>query len=294
MSTQPPRSDRTPRRRDPTWAFFAVAGLIYALAAVRGGCERQDPNSDPADVAARERLIVVDGDVRRALEAGLEAQLGRAPEGAERESALRHWIDQEILVREALAIGLERDDPVVRARLAERMAFVVGAGAEPDAVPDEATLRALYEASEGDLVVPGAMTVEQLFFGADEAATDARRAALDDLRGAEPVPPEALAGVVPPPGGPVLRNRRLGRLVETHGPAFAEAVASAPLDVWVEATSSFGLHLVRVRERRPDRALELEEVRDRLVARWQRERAARATERALDALRRRYVVEERP
>jgi peptidyl-prolyl cis-trans isomerase C len=291
MSTPAASSPAPSRRRDPLWGFFAVAALIYAITVASGGAEDFPDESEGAP-AGPSGTIVVDEAVRAAIDAGLVAQLGRAPTEAERASALRHWVDQEVLVREALLLGLERADPVVRARLAERMAFVAGAtSGEPDA-PSEADLRALYEASLAEYVVPGALTVEQLYFGAGADAAERRQRAQRALEAG--ASPDDIEGTLPPPGGPTLRGRRTERLAETHGPELAAAAAAAPEGAWVATPSAHGEHLVRVVSRRAERTLAFEEVRDRLAARWQRERTALATERALRELRGRYVVEGLP
>src|SRR5919201_631794 len=100
-------------RREPLAQFALAGGLLFALSPVR---------SNPF---ARERIIV-SADTVRQLVADRELLLGRPMSPDERRALVGGYIDDEILVREAYARGLDREDGAVRRRLLEVMRFVIG------------------------------------------------------------------------------------------------------------------------------------------------------------------------
>lgn len=261
--------------------FLLIGAAVLIVDRLAAG-----PDADDARIA-------VTPDVIETLRATRADGLGRAPTDAELAAAVDDWIADEVLVREARARGLDRHDPVIRTRLAQRMAELFDARAVPRE-PTDAELQALMAAHAEDYRLPTRLTVRQVFVRGPEGEPDARaaaRARIDALRveaegGAEPA---ALIGD-PPPGGPLLRGRRPARLVEQFGAAFVEGLDAAPLDRWLVRPSAEGWHLVRVERRQPGRALTFADARDRLRARWLRERAAAETDAAVEALRGRYEV----
>lgn len=222
--------------------------------------------------------------------------LGRAATKDELAAAVERWIRDEMLVREARSRGLDIADPVIRGRLAIKMAELFDAREVPD-TPDDAELRALYEAHLSDYRVAARLTVRQLFVTGpreDRAAHDAARARAVELRSRAEAGLELdalTAEADTPPGGPVLRGRRPARLVELYGAAFAEGLDAVALDTWHLRPSPMGWHIVRVERRQPGRQLTFQEAHNRVRARWQRERLALARDTATDALRATYTVE---
>jgi hypothetical protein len=89
--------------------------------------------------------IVVDQPVVRSLEAAFEAVWKRPPTASERQGLINDHIAEEVLYREAQKLGLDQDDVVIRRRMRQKMQFLLE-GSLALAPPDEATLRAFYEA----------------------------------------------------------------------------------------------------------------------------------------------------
>lgn len=266
-----------PLLRDPL-THFVILGLcafvVYgALSSISG--------SDPAIVVSRT-------DVDR-MRAAWAEQWGREPTTTELKARIDAWVQEEILYREALALGLDRDDTIVRRRLAQKMEFLASDSGAP-AAPDPVALGAFLEANRADFQEPGRVSFEQVYLSPDRRgesiAPDARRllAALRD--GAAP---EAL-------GDRLMLGRRHERLSQDRvaglfGDAFARALEELPVGVWEGPVSSgYGLHLVRVAAREPPRDPSLDEIRQRVVAEWRaREREARL-EAFHRELRERYEV----
>lgn len=254
--------------RDPVVAFLAFGALVAGVQAWRG------PSA---------RSVIVDDAVVADVRARLASSMARPPRDDEVGAAVEDWVRTEILVREAVARGLEVDDPLVRAHLAAKLVDVLGAREVPLA-PDEATLASLYAASRAELVVPTLITVRQVFLSGQRDRIDGIVRDLE--RGADPKAVDA----DPPPGGPVLRGRTPERLAEVLGPDAAAALVTQPVGVWVAHPSPLGWHALRVEQRQDGRQLTLDEARERLVTRWRAEQVAAATDAALNGVLARYRV----
>lgn len=85
------------------------------------------------------------GGTRRQVREELTRSPGRPPDSGELQQALRSWEDDEVLDREALLHGLQKNDSAVRNVLANKMRTIIRERTIP-APPAEAELRALFRA----------------------------------------------------------------------------------------------------------------------------------------------------
>jgi hypothetical protein len=115
----------------PAVQFLALGAALFGIAELAG--ESRDPGSYRIEISPAE----VD-----ALAAAFARSKGRPPSPEEVRALVEERVREEVYVREAQAMGLDRDDPVVRRRLREKME-VVGAAADP--VSPAGARRRLYE-----------------------------------------------------------------------------------------------------------------------------------------------------
>ena len=190
--------------------------------------------------------------------------------------------DDEDLFEEALALKMHETDPVVRRRLIQRMRLDLEAEA-PGGDPDEAALRDYFARHAASYRSAARARLTQLYFRADHER--AARRALARLRsnGAPPAQAEGL-------GEPFLHGaeqplQTTDELAGRFGASFAEGVFAAPTGAWSgPIESAYGVHLVFVHEREPERALAFEEVRDPVRLAVIAERRAAALERGMRRL----------
>ena len=200
----------------------------------------------------------------------------------------------EELFAEALALRMHESDPVVRRRLVARMRLDFEAEA-PAGDPDEAALRDYYERNAATYHSPERVRIIQLYFRGERER--AARRELERLRAAQ-TPPESALRL----GDPFLHGadqplQSRDELAGRFGADFAEGVFAAPSGEWSgPIPSAYGVHLVFVREREAPRTLAFEEVRDRVRLAVIAERRAAALEHGLRALRAsaRVVIEAPP
>jgi hypothetical protein len=218
------------------------------------------------------------------------AQYGAWPDDVALEALLRAYVRDEALYREALRLGLDSGDEVIRQRLVQKMEVVL-TDAAPLPEPDEATLRRFMQEHARQYAVPGRVSFELLYFAetdspAGPAESRARQALLKLQAGARTVPADDFA---------------LGRhfdlidadeLQHRFGDSpMATAPLQAPLRQWAGPfRSGFGWHLIRVSEREASHAPDFDTVRDRLLADWHAEMRERDKQQRIDALVKQHEV----
>src|SRR3982751_6361387 len=217
------------------------------------------------------------------------AARGREPSPTELDHLIESYVRDEILYREGVKLGLERDDIVVKRRVRQKIEMI----AEEDAstrTPTDADLFAYLTTNRARFVQPAILTFDQVFIGESRSGPGVvhvvavTREAL--RKGADP---EEL-------GQPTLLPHRMtltpaDLVARDFGPAFAAALEKVPVGEWVgPIESSFGTHYVRVSDRTPAAAPQLAAVRDHVVREWENERRQRARNDAYTKMRGEYQV----
>lgn len=263
--------------KDPLVHFLLLGGLIFALFVWRGESDDTDPF----------RIVIGDDEVQSMWRA-VAILHGHPPTREEMWDMLEPSIKEEILYREALALGLDENDPQVRARLAEKMLFLTQDIAEP-AAPTDTELTAFFEANRERFLRPATISFEQVFFSPSRRGSrleaDAA-AALLQLR-------EGIAVV----GDDLLLDGRYERaefraIARAFGDQFADAMfVLQPGDLWQgPVRSDYGLHVVRVSGLTEAYPPALEEVRAEVTTALIAQRRSEANEAEYRKLRDRYEI----
>lgn len=227
------------------------------------------------------------------LRASWQAATGREPGEEEFRVLLRREADDEILVREALALGLQTRDPVIRQRLVLNMRFLGEDGEDEEALVDRALamdmhgndlvvrrrlvqlmefalseeapgmavseeeLRAMYAARRGELEIPPRWRITQVYFSSERRGEAAERdavAAAETLRRSGAATREAIALGDPFLGGHELPLLSARQLDGQFGEGFAEGLGRCSAGDWcAPLRSGFGVHVVRIEELQPGR-----------------------------------------
>ena len=261
--------------REPLVRFFLIGGAIFGLYALL------DDTPPPMAAGA---LVVTDDDALR-LVGEFEATWRRPPTVAELDFMIEDRVREEVYVREALALGFDRDDAVIRRRLQMKMEFLTESGAEALA-PDDATLEAHLAAHPDRFTEPPLVAFEQVLL---EDRVDQEEATLVAARLNTGAPPGRHARPTLLPG--VFRPSPVQAVDGAFGPGFFDAIVALPPGDWSgPVESALGQHLVRVTERRAARLPGLAEVRDRVEQDWRATAAQSLRQERFDALLSRYEV----
>lgn len=220
-------------------------------------------------------------------------QWQREPTGSELQGLVADYLREELLAREARELELDRDDTVVRRRLAQKMTFLLEDTARLGE-PTDADLRALYDAGRARFDRPARSSFVQVYFNRDKrgvrAAEDARRTLAQLGRSGALANVAALGDSSLLPAE--LKDADEQAIASQFGAAFAHAVAALAPGAWQgPIESGFGLHLVRVTGRQEARPRPFDEVRSALVDEWRRERQAKEKQAYFAGLLRKYDVQ---
>lgn len=260
--------------REPLVHFLLVGGALFAFdGAVAGG-------------STESRRLVVGSDVRASLAADWEQSEKRAPTEEELQTLVTRWIDDEILYREGLARGLDRDDPRVRERVASKMARILEQSVTvPE--PTEAEITAFFEERRDRFSTEALVDFTQVFVeGRDDAALARANELLAALKaGADP----AKMGDTFQ-GGRRYRRRKLADLASAFGDEFVEGLGDQPEQTWERRASKLGFHLVRVDKKTAGEDATLESARLDVVKAWKDARRAEGVARAMAALRSEWSI----
>ncbi len=265
-----PRIERLKRLVHEPLVHCLVAGaLIFALWGGGGN--------------AADRSITVTEAQVRGLSGQWEQQWHRQPTPAEVDGLIRDLIADEVYYREAVRLGLDKDDVIIRRRMRSKMEFLVAAQAENE-VADEATLQAWLDTHRRDYATEAALSFDQIF-----VAGDADRARLELARLAAGVDPAA-------PSAPLLVPRTYddvpaAEIDRQFGGGFAKAVAALPPGRWAgPVASGYGQHLVRLSKLTLGAAPVLTSVRKAVENDWREANRTRRENAAYQALLDGYTI----
>lgn len=256
---------------------FVLAGVVIAATYVVTG-------------RADEREVLVEAARLDAMVQAYERQRGREPTASEREAFLTALAREEILVREARALGLDDNDAIVRRRLAQKMEFALEELHADTSEPDDATLQAYLDAHAERYTHAPRRGFVHVYVAPAGVAAEAANTQLEQTRA------RVEAGTDPATLGlPFTHGRRfddigLPALERRFGRDFARALAQIEPGRWQGLASTYGWHLVRVDAVADPRAATLDEVRGRVLVDWREDARRAAIERGFEAVRSRYRV----
>ncbi len=267
--------------REPLAHFVLLGAGLFAWSALWG-----QPGT------RNERIVVTEAHVSRLIEIfGRTWQ--RPPTERELQRLVDEHIKEEIFYREALAMGLDRDDTIIRRRLRQKMEFLSEDLAAQNDPTDEELEAYLAEHVER-FRIEGPLSFAHVYISIDrrgDKAIDDAKALLARLNR----DPEASGDVaslgdrLPLPSG--YESTTASEIAKMFGRAFAERVSGLPVGEWSgPVESGYGLHLVLVSERSEDRMPELAEVREAVTRDWRVREREQTNDEIFQKLREKYRV----
>lgn len=271
--------------RDPVFHFLIAGSIVYAVAFVL---------SDPVETAEGDdtKIIVSIGE-QTWLKSQWESRWQRPPTEQELNGLISQYVRETVLYREAIALGLDKDDVVIRRRLGQKLEFLSQDLLEPQA-PSKDDLKEYFESNKDRYKRDDQITITQLFFDPDARGN----ATLDDAR-------EALETLVTLPmdsadvtgfGDPIQLqayhpSNTLSELARLFGIGFAEPLFTLEPGRWHgPVLSGYGTHLVYVHDIwiAPDPVFE--DVAGRVAEDWVSDKRAELNEKFVEALLEKYTV----
>jgi parvulin-like peptidyl-prolyl isomerase len=277
--------------REPLVQFLLIGALLFGAYRYVPPSEVPQSSRAGATQAVPSRQIALTYDQLARLATQFQAQWGRAPTMRELDQLVEADVREEILYREGLAMGLDKDDEIVRRRMVQKMQFLAEDVAAAHA-PTEAELRAWFDENRARFEEPARVSFRHLYFSPDRRGANARadaEKALAELRDA----PEDIKSAV---GDPFMfqdyyRDRAAEYLNKEFGPPFTAAVAKLSAGSWQgPIESGFGWHLVFVDTLIPARAPPFDEIEEDVKNAWLDEQKTKSVEKAYRDMRAKYAV----
>ena len=270
--------------REPLVHFLALGALLFGLYLLV---------NDDASVETDTQIVVTEADVEW-LRQNWIRQWNRPPTLPELQGLVEAHIREEVYYREALALGLEADDTIIRRRLVQKMEFLSEDLALQVEPTDEA-LHAFFEAHVEDYRLPPRLTFSHIYFSPDRRGEATRQDAEQALAALQ-------AMAAPPPSAPERGDgfmlpydyvaQTLRDVAHQFGQDFAQAVVDLEPGTWHgPVASGYGLHLVRIEDRTEPRMPTLDEVREQVQRDFDHARREQMNEAFYATLRARYEIE---
>jgi hypothetical protein len=249
--------------REPLVHFLAAGSVLFVLMSQFGSTDSLD-----------RRITINEEDVAR-LASQWEQTWQRPPSAQQLDSLIRDYIKEEVYVREAMRLGLDVDDPIIRRRLRAKMEFLATAEIQ-NMEPTDAELQRYYDTKKSLYAAKPAFSFDQRFLGEDEnVAQDSMRML---LQGKTP-PSQALS--VPQS----MEDAEWDSVSLQFGDDFADSLRNAPQGKWSgPVRSGFGWHAVRVRNVVAAGTPALSVVRQRVSNDWRAETQSKREAAAYQAL----------
>jgi len=268
--------------REPLLQFLALGLLLFV------GYQTLHRTAEP-----RPGRIELTADDLRQIDLAWVAQGRPAPTPEQMQALVDGRVREEILYREALALGLDKDDTIVRRRMAQKMEFLfedVAALREPTA----GELQTWFQNNAERFTRPARATFRHLYFSPDRRGANARgdaARALAKIAGKPMDAPEATALADPFMFQDYYGDRTPEDVRKLFGPVFARALFAVAPGAWAgPIESGYGWHVVWVDAMTPARVPAFEEVERDVKTAWLEDRRADMREKTYEAMRARYEV----
>jgi hypothetical protein len=276
----PERSTSSVHRwlREPLVHFLVLGALLFAAFEWWG---QNGPGSS--------RIVITPGQVD-AIAVGFARVWQRPPSEQEIKGLIDEHVREELATREAMTMGLDRDDTVIRRRLRQKFEFLVDDEVDTTPITDGELQQWLNDHPD-QFRTDAEVAFRQVYVNPANRAAATERALQDLLARVRGGGPKAEAV-----GDSTLLPSEVSRTTRSDvarqfGDAFADAVLTAPVGQWSgPITSGFGLHLVFVHERVDRRLPALDEVRPLVERELGADRRRRAMDRVYADLLGRYRV----
>jgi hypothetical protein len=269
--------------RAPLVHFLLIGAALYVAFALW---------SKPSADVAPNRIVITAGEIEWLVTVWTK-QWQRPPTPEERQGLIDDYIRESVMYREALAMGLDQNDMVIRRRLRQKLEFLTEDLATLVA-PSEQELRACFEENADAYREPDRITISQVFFNPDRRG-DAT------LRDAEAAKRQLASLDDPSTGGalelgdrllqPYYPDRSEAELARLFGREFARSIFALSEGAWHgPVLSGYGVHLVYVHERRNAPPPAFDNVREQVRQDWEDDKRQELKERYYAGLVARYEV----
>ncbi len=272
--------------KEPLLHFLLIGAGLFLLYGLQADDAAEQPN----------RIVFTEADTDRIISLW-ERKWQRLPNQQELLGLIESQIREEVLYREALAMGLDEGDSVVRRRMAQKMEFISNDLASL-AEPSDDQLQSYLDTHAEKFAIPGRITFSQIYLNADKRGDQVRADAEKLLAEISDLSADVDISTAGDPfmGGYIHENLADFGVSRLFGKAFGKRIFELPVGEWSgPVESGYGLHLVHVDSRTDSTTPTLQQVRDKVRDEWLVEQRHKSNNALYGELRKRYeIIIERP
>ena len=268
--------------KEPLVHFLLIAAGIFLISELFSGVNSSESSQ-------QDEILITQAQIKM-ISKGFEKTWQRTPSKQELETAIEVYIREEVFYREALAMGLDRNDGIVRRRLSQKIQFLTEDLASLEK-PEDEVLNAFLTTHADDYLRPARFSFKQVFLNTSKrgasAQTDAanllKQLNVNDINAADL-------------GDSLMVAHQFADVAEhdvsrSLGDDFLKAITTTPKGSWQgPVKSGFGLHLVRIDNREQQMQAELSEVRDAVLRDWKSEKLKLTNEAVYNSMRSQYKI----
>jgi hypothetical protein len=262
------------RRRLPVWAkepllhFVILGGLLFALDSLIVA-RTDDPTT-----------IMVGSDVDNEAKQVFESSRGRPPDAQELRALRQVWLDNEVLYREGLALGLDKGDTAIRERVIFKMLSIVDAGTKLPSYDDQ-VLRDWFEKNRARYDEPARYDFQEAILVGDKSESG-MRAFVSSLNAGTPGDVKADLRV--------FKHRPRENLVQSYGAEFATELDASPVGEWRALATKDGWRAMRLESIAKPQPADFEAIKGIIHHDWVDATLAEQRSAAVRALAKKYTI----
>jgi peptidyl-prolyl cis-trans isomerase C len=270
--------------KEPLLHFLIIGAVIFVVFSIG--------NKEEAAVSGN-KIVVSSAEIER-LSDIWSKKMNRPPTETELQGLIESYIKEEVYYREALALGLDQNDTILRRRLMQKMEFLSNDLAELNQ-PDEAALNKYFLENQEKYKLPARASFTHIYFSLDKRGAKAYEDAINVLS-------ELNVLRAPEHGDSFMMEYDFVQetpfeVERLFGKSFAEQLFKSEINTWQgPIRSGYGLHLVRISEKIDSRLPELASVIDKVQTDWMFEQRQKMNKEIYERFKQRYeiVVEDLP
>ncbi len=251
--------------------WFALVGILLFIVDEQFSVDRNE--------------IVVTSAMQERLGTLWTTQTGLVASDEELDALVENWIREEILYQEALRLGLDYEDSIVRRRLIQKLGFI--AETEEGSAPERNAVQDFYEGNIASYTLPVRYSFQQLYFN---MRTDAEQA-LEQIGSGIDARSLGLSSML----NPSYAYRSSLDLNATFGAGFADRLAALETGSWQGPTlSGFGFHLIFLNAIHPEEASPFDSVQQQVLQDFRRSQQVNAKDAYVENLLDEYTISVEP
>ena len=266
---------------EPLLHFLLIGALLFVVFGLKNdGISEQS-----------KRIVFTQDDIHR-LSLLWEKQRQRPPTQIELKGLIEQKIREQVMYREALAMGLDKDDSIVRRRLAQKIEFI-SSDLAAQIEPSEPELAEYLASHSEQFEIPGRISFLQIYLSADKRGDRVKDDATLLLTRLEKTGTDKDISMLGDPFmlGQIYKQLTKAEVSRQFGKNFAGKLFSLPVGRWQgPVRSAYGLHLLHIENKTASSLPELATVRDKVRNEWIDQQRQTIDKAFYNSLRQRYEI----